>query len=50
MRSFITYTFFPYMIRFMKPRRMKWAGHVAYMREKRNAHTIFVGKPDGKKL
>jgi hypothetical protein len=28
----------------MKSRRMRWAGHVARMGEKRNAYKIFVGK------
>jgi hypothetical protein len=31
----------------VKSRRMRWAGHVARMGEKRNA---FVGKPEGKTL
>jgi hypothetical protein len=31
------------------PRRMRWAGHVARMGEKRNAYRILVGKPDGKR-
>jgi hypothetical protein len=30
-------------------RRMKWAGHVARMGEKRNAYKILVGKPEGKR-
>jgi hypothetical protein len=30
-------------------RRMRWAGHVAQMGEKRNAHRILVGKPEGKR-
>jgi hypothetical protein len=33
----------------MNKPRMRWAGHVAYMREKRNAYKILVGKPEGKK-
>jgi hypothetical protein len=37
----------PSIIR-MKSRRMRWAGHVARMRAKWNAHTILVGKPEGK--
>jgi hypothetical protein len=28
---------------------IKWAKHVARMREKRNAYTILLGKPEGKK-
>jgi hypothetical protein len=33
----------------IKSRRMRWAGHVARMGEKRNAYGIFVGKPEGKR-
>jgi hypothetical protein len=29
--------------------RMRWAGHVARMGEKRNAYRILVGKPEGKR-
>jgi hypothetical protein len=32
----------------IKPRRIRRAGHVARMREKRNAYRIMVGKPEGK--
>jgi hypothetical protein len=32
------------IIRMMKSRRMKWAGHLARMGEKRNAYRILVGK------
>jgi hypothetical protein len=32
----------------IKSRRMKWAGHVARMGEKRNAYRVLVGKPEGK--
>jgi hypothetical protein len=31
-------------------RRMRWARHVAYMREKRNAHIFSFGKPKGTRL
>jgi hypothetical protein len=34
----------PNIIRMIKSRRMRWAGHVAYMRAKRNAYRILVGK------
>jgi hypothetical protein len=37
----------PSIIRMMKSRRMRWAGHVARMGEKRNAYRILVGKPEG---
>jgi hypothetical protein len=33
----------------IKSRRMRWVGHVARMREKRNAYRILVGKPEGKR-
>jgi hypothetical protein len=36
----------PSIIRFIKPRRMRWAGHVARMGEKRNAYRLLVGKPE----
>jgi hypothetical protein len=38
------------IISMMKSRRMKCAGHVARMREKRIAYRILVGKPEGKRL
>jgi hypothetical protein len=39
----------PNIIRMIKSRRMRWTGHVARMGEKRNAHRILVGKPEGKR-
>jgi hypothetical protein len=36
----------PSIIRMIKSRGMRWAGHVARM-EKRNAYRILVGKPEG---
>jgi hypothetical protein len=36
------------IIRIIKSRRMRWAGHVVRMGEKRNAYRLFVGKPEGK--
>jgi hypothetical protein len=33
----------------IKSRRMRWAGHVARMRGKRNAYRILVGKSEGKR-
>jgi hypothetical protein len=38
----------PSKIRMIKSWRMRWTGHVARMREKRNAYRILVGKPEGK--
>jgi hypothetical protein len=34
------------IMRVIKSRRMRWAGHAAHMREMRNAHKILVGKPE----
>jgi hypothetical protein len=34
----------PNIIRMIKSRRMRWAGHVARMGEMRNAYRILVGK------
>jgi hypothetical protein len=39
----------PNLIRIIKSRRMRWAGHVRRMGETRNAYRILVGKPDGKR-
>jgi hypothetical protein len=40
----------PNIIRIMKPRRMRWAGHVARIWENKNACRLLVGKPEGKRL
>jgi hypothetical protein len=37
----------PSIIRIIQSRRMRWAGHVARIGEKRNAYTILVRKPEG---
>jgi hypothetical protein len=39
----------PSKISVMNPRRMRWAGHVARIGEKRNAYKILVVKPEGKR-
>jgi hypothetical protein len=39
----------PSIIKIIKPRKMRLAGHVARMGEKRNAYKILVGKPEGKR-
>jgi hypothetical protein len=36
-------------IRIIKSRRIRWAGHVARMGEKRNTYRLLVGKPEGKR-
>jgi hypothetical protein len=38
----------PNVIQAIKPRRMRWAGRVARMREKRGAYRILVGRPEGR--
>jgi hypothetical protein len=39
----------PSIIRMINSRRMRWAGHVARIGEKRNAYRILVGKPEGRR-
>jgi hypothetical protein len=39
----------PNIIRIIKSRRMRLAGHVARMGEKRNAYRLLVRKPEGKR-
>jgi hypothetical protein len=39
----------PSIIRIIKSRRMRWAGHVARMGEKRNSYRIVVERPEGKR-
>jgi hypothetical protein len=39
----------PSIIRIIKSRRMRWAGHVARMGEKMNACRLLVGKPEGRR-
>jgi hypothetical protein len=38
----------PSIIRVIKSRRMRRAGHVARMGENRNAYRLLLGKPEGK--
>jgi hypothetical protein len=38
----------PYIVRVIKSIRMRWAGHVAPMKEKRGIYSVLVGKPKGK--
>jgi len=37
------------IVRVMKLRRMRWAGHVACMGEERGVYRVLVGKPEGKR-
>ena len=39
----------PIIVRVVKSRRMRWAGHVARMGEGRNLQRVLVGKPEGKR-
>ena len=39
----------PNIIRVIKTRRMRWAGHVARMEERRGAYRVLVGKPEGRR-
>jgi hypothetical protein len=39
----------PSIIIMIKSRRMRWAGHVARMGERRNAYRTLVGTPEGNK-
>ena len=36
----------PNIVRVIKSRRMKWAGHVARMGERRGVYRVLVGKPE----
>jgi hypothetical protein len=38
----------PNTLRVIKSRRMRWAGHVARMVERRGLYRVLVGKPEGK--
>ena len=39
----------PNIVRVIKSRRMRWAGHVAHMGEERGVYRFLVGKPEGKR-
>jgi hypothetical protein len=39
----------PNIVRVVKSRRMRWAGHVVHMGEGRGVHRVLVGKPDRKR-
>jgi hypothetical protein len=39
----------PSIIKIIKARRMRWAGHVARMGEKRNVYRLLMGKPEGRR-
>jgi hypothetical protein len=39
----------PNIVRVIKSRRMRWAGHVARMVEGRSVYRVSVGRPEGKR-
>jgi hypothetical protein len=39
----------PNIVRMIKSRRMRWAGHVARMWEGRGVYRVLVGRPEGKR-
>jgi len=39
----------PNIVRVIKSRRMRWAGHVARMGEEKGVFRVLVGKPEGKR-
>jgi len=39
----------PNIVRVMKSRGMRWAGHVARLGERRGVYRVLVGKPEGKR-
>jgi hypothetical protein len=38
----------PNIIRVIKSRRMRWAGHIAIMGERKGVYMVLVGKSEGK--
>ena len=39
----------PNIVQVIKSRRMRWAGHVACVGEKRGVYRVLVGKPEGRR-
>jgi len=39
----------PNIVRVIRSRRMRWAGHVVRMGERRGVYRVLVGKPEGKR-
>ena len=39
----------PNIVRVIKSRTMRWAGHVARMAEGRGVYRVLVGKPEGRR-
>jgi hypothetical protein len=49
MRSLINLYFLPIIVRVIKSRRMRWAGHVARMRKGRGVYRVLMGTPEEKR-
>ena len=47
--SSVGYVFLLLLLRVVKSRRMRWAGHVAHMGEDRGVNRVLVGKSEGKR-
>jgi hypothetical protein len=41
--------FSPNIVRVIKSRKMRWAGHVARMGKVKGVYRVLVGKPEGKR-
>ena len=41
--------FSPNIVRVIKSRRMRWAGHVARIGEERGVYRVLLGKPEGRR-
>jgi hypothetical protein len=41
--------YLPNIVRVVKSRRMRWAGHVVRMGQERGVRRVLVGKPEGKR-
>jgi hypothetical protein len=39
----------PNIVRVIKSKRMRWAGHVARMWEETSVYRVLVGRPEGKR-
>jgi hypothetical protein len=48
MRTFMICTPHPILFGVTKSRRMRWAGHVACMEDRRGAYRVLVGRPKSK--
>jgi hypothetical protein len=40
----------PNIVRLITSRKMRWAGHVARMGDRRGAYKVLVGRPEGKRV